>query len=89
MPVKFHKAGGEIDYAPPVMQVTGKVRHSHSIQRRDFEFLRSVTERTPKVTIPSPTMLHFRAAAVRSARMPIRSWMRSMLMSRPPMGRSQ
>ena len=60
MPVKFHKAGGEIDYAPPVMQVTGKVRHSHSIQRRDFEFLRSVTERTPKVTIPSPTMLHFR-----------------------------
>ena len=26
----------------------------------DFEFLRSVTHRTPKVTIPSPTMLHFR-----------------------------
>ena len=60
IPVKFHKAGGDIDYAPPVMRVTGKVRHSHSIQRRDFEFLRSVTERTPKVTIPSPTMLHFR-----------------------------
>jgi 5-methyltetrahydropteroyltriglutamate--homocysteine methyltransferase len=60
IPVKFHKAGGDIDYAPPVMQVSGKVRHSHPIQRRDFEFLRSVTERTPKVTIPSPTMLHFR-----------------------------
>ena len=26
----------------------------------DFEFLKSVTTRTPKVTIPSPTMLHFR-----------------------------
>jgi 5-methyltetrahydropteroyltriglutamate--homocysteine methyltransferase len=60
MPVKFHKADGDIDYAPPVMRVTGKVRHSRPIQRRDFEFLQSVTHRTPKVTIPSPTMLHFR-----------------------------
>ncbi|MFI4867977.1 MAG: 5-methyltetrahydropteroyltriglutamate--homocysteine S-methyltransferase [Steroidobacterales bacterium] len=58
--VKFHKADGDIDYAPPVMLVTGKVRHSRPIQRRDFEFLQSVTHRTPKVTIPSPTMLHFR-----------------------------
>src|SRR5688500_7060315 len=58
--VKFHKADGEIDYAPPVMHVTGKVRHAKPIQRRDFEFLKSVTRRTPKVTIPSPTMLHFR-----------------------------
>ena len=39
MTVKFHKADGDIDYAPPVMQVTGKVRHSRPIQRRDFEFL--------------------------------------------------
>src|ERR1700677_2230433 len=58
--VKFHKADGEIDYAPPVMQVSGKVRHARPIQRRDFEFLKSVTTGTPKVTIPSPTMLHFR-----------------------------
>jgi 5-methyltetrahydropteroyltriglutamate--homocysteine methyltransferase len=61
--VRFHQHGGkELDYAPPVMAVTGKVRHSKSIQRRDFEFLKSVTTQTPKVTIPSPTMLHFRAA---------------------------
>jgi 5-methyltetrahydropteroyltriglutamate--homocysteine methyltransferase len=58
--VKFHKAEGEIDYAPPVMKVVDKVRHRQPIQRRDFEFLRSVTQATPKVTIPSPTMLHFR-----------------------------
>lgn len=58
--VKFHKADGDIDYAPPVMQVPGKVRHVRPIQRRDFEFLKSATRRTPKVTIPSPTMLHFR-----------------------------
>ncbi|OYY70271.1 5-methyltetrahydropteroyltriglutamate--homocysteine S-methyltransferase [Sphingomonas sp. 28-63-12] len=59
--VKFHQHGGkELDYAPPVMTVTGKVSHAHDIQRADFEFLQSVTTRTPKVTIPSPTMLHFR-----------------------------
>lgn len=59
--VKFHQHGGaELDYAPPVMTVTGKVRHVHDIQRRDFEYLASVSNQTPKVTIPSPTMLHFR-----------------------------
>src|SRR5262244_2546698 len=56
----FHSAKGEVDFAPPVLHVTGKVRHSHPIQVKDFEFLKSVTKRTPKVTIPSPTMLHFR-----------------------------
>jgi 5-methyltetrahydropteroyltriglutamate--homocysteine methyltransferase len=58
--VRFHSAKGEVDFEPPVMQVTGKVGHDKPIQRADFEFLHSVTSRTPKVTIPSPTMLHFR-----------------------------
>ena len=56
----FHSAKGEVDFAPPVLHVTGKVRHAHPIQVKDFEFLKSATKRTPKVTIPSPTMLHFR-----------------------------
>src|SRR5438046_2857435 len=58
--VKFHSAKGEVDFEAPVMHVTGKVRHTKPIQRADFEFLKSATTRTPKVTIPSPTMLHFR-----------------------------
>jgi 5-methyltetrahydropteroyltriglutamate--homocysteine methyltransferase len=58
--VSFHSAGGNVDFAPPVMQVTDKVRHDVPIQRADFEFLRAATTRTPKVSIPSPTMLHFR-----------------------------
>jgi 5-methyltetrahydropteroyltriglutamate--homocysteine methyltransferase len=58
--VSFHTAQGTVDFAPPVMKVTGKVRHVKSIQKDDFEFLKSVTHRVPKVTIPSPTMLHFR-----------------------------
>jgi 5-methyltetrahydropteroyltriglutamate--homocysteine methyltransferase len=36
------------------------VRHVKPIQVADFEDLKSITKRTPKVTIPSPTMLHFR-----------------------------
>ncbi|MEJ0088093.1 MAG: 5-methyltetrahydropteroyltriglutamate--homocysteine S-methyltransferase [Pseudomonadota bacterium] len=54
------KADGSEELAPPVMRVTAKVRHARDIQRADFEFLKRHTQRTPKVTIPSPTMLHFR-----------------------------
>jgi len=58
--VAFHTASGNIDFAPPVMQVLRRVKHVKPIQLADFNFLKSVTKRTPKVTIPSPTMLHFR-----------------------------
>ena len=57
---KFHTRDGEIDFAPPRVTVTGKLRHVQDIQTADFQFLQSVTTRTPKVTIPSPTMVHFR-----------------------------
>jgi 5-methyltetrahydropteroyltriglutamate--homocysteine methyltransferase len=56
----FHSASGEVNFAPPVMHVTGKLRHARPIQFADFEFLKATTKRMPKVTIPSPTMLHFR-----------------------------
>src|SRR5664279_198191 len=58
--VSFHSAQGNVDFAPPVMHITGPVRHVKPIQLDDFRFLQSVTRKTPKVTIPSPTMLHFR-----------------------------
>jgi 5-methyltetrahydropteroyltriglutamate--homocysteine methyltransferase len=58
--VSFHSNNGNVDFSPPVMHIVDTVRHVKPIQRPDFEFLQSVTTRTPKVTIPSPTMLHFR-----------------------------
>ena len=58
--MSFHSAAGNVDFAPPVMRVTAPVRHAKPIQVDDFKFLQSVTQGTPKVTIPSPTMLHFR-----------------------------
>ena len=57
---KFRSEHGEVNFAPPRLSVTGKIRHVEDIQKADFEFLRSVTSQTPKVTIPSPTMVHFR-----------------------------
>lgn len=56
----FHGKAGKVDFAPPVMHVTDRLQHVHPILRDDFLFLKSVTHNTPKVTLPSPTMLHFR-----------------------------
>jgi 5-methyltetrahydropteroyltriglutamate--homocysteine methyltransferase len=60
LPTKFHKATGDVDFAPPVMVVTGRIRHTRAIELANFRYLQSLTRRTPKITIPSPTMLHFR-----------------------------
>ena len=56
----FRSSAGTVNFSPPVMHVTGKLRHVKPIQLEDYRFLASCTTRTPKVTIPSPTMLHFR-----------------------------
>ena len=66
IPVMIEKPDGTQELAPPVMRVIDKVRHLKDIQRADFEYLQSQVNSlgksglTPKVTIPSPTMLHFR-----------------------------
>jgi 5-methyltetrahydropteroyltriglutamate--homocysteine methyltransferase len=58
--VNFHGKQGDVQVAPPMVSVTGKLRHVEDIQASDFQFLKSVATQTPKVTIPSPTMVHFR-----------------------------
>lgn len=58
---KFRKDDGtEVGFRPPTMHVDGRIGHRESIQGRDFDFLKSVVTRTPKVCIPAPSMLHFR-----------------------------
>ena len=57
---KFHRHDKEIDFAPPRLEVVGKLRRSHPIAGADFDFLKSVTKQIPKLCIPSPTMVHFR-----------------------------
>ncbi len=62
IPLSVQQADGSVALAPPVIRVVDTVRHVKDIQRADFEYLRSqvAAGMTPKVTIPSPTMLHFR-----------------------------
>ena len=45
---------------PTALAVTGKIGRPRPIFVEHFKFLRSVTRVTPKLTIPSPTILHFR-----------------------------
>ena len=49
--------GGE---QPPIATVTGKIGCSRPIMAADFAYLKTQTARTPKMTIPSPSMLHLR-----------------------------
>src|SRR4249920_1821972 len=62
IPVTVKKPDGTEELAPPVIRVIDKVRHAKQIQLADFQYLKSQVSsgNTPKVTIPSPTMLHFR-----------------------------
>ncbi|MER0441502.1 5-methyltetrahydropteroyltriglutamate--homocysteine S-methyltransferase [Emticicia sp. W12TSBA100-4] len=50
----------EDGFTPPVLSVTGKLKHVKDIQVADFNYLKTVVSQTPKVSIPSPTMIHFR-----------------------------
>lgn len=52
--------GTSLEFTPPTMHIEGRIEHRAPIQGADFDFLRGVTAKTPKVTIPSPSMLHFR-----------------------------
>jgi 5-methyltetrahydropteroyltriglutamate--homocysteine methyltransferase len=53
---KFGGAGEQ----PPIPVVTGKLRYQKEVMVGDFLFLKDLVSRTPKFTIPSPSMLHLR-----------------------------
>ena len=59
--VKFFKEGGEIEFTPAALHVDGKLGVSRTIFGEHFEFLQqTVTRNVPKLTIPSPSMVHYR-----------------------------
>jgi 5-methyltetrahydropteroyltriglutamate--homocysteine methyltransferase len=59
--VAFRDEKGEYDYAPPAMRVDGKVELKDTIFGDAFKFLRDTANGvTPKLTIPSPSMVHYR-----------------------------
>jgi 5-methyltetrahydropteroyltriglutamate--homocysteine methyltransferase len=54
----FHKdEGGEHSFLAPT--ITGRVARAGPISAGEFEFLKSATSETPKITMPSPPTMHF------------------------------
>jgi 5-methyltetrahydropteroyltriglutamate--homocysteine methyltransferase len=46
-------------YVPKNVLTTGKLGLPHSVNAADFKYLQSTTDRMAKITLPSPTRLHF------------------------------
>jgi 5-methyltetrahydropteroyltriglutamate--homocysteine methyltransferase len=62
--VEFRNPEGTIEFTPASLRVADRIRLERTIFGPDFEFLKSVvTENTPKLTIPSPSMVHYRGGA--------------------------
>jgi 5-methyltetrahydropteroyltriglutamate--homocysteine methyltransferase len=59
--VRFHNASGDLEFTPAALRITGKLKLEKCIFGEAFEYLKSVTTKgTPKLTIPSPSMMHYR-----------------------------
>jgi len=61
--VAFKNAQGSTSFTSAALKVDGPVRLEHTIFADAFEFLKSVATVTPKLTIPSPSMVHYRGGA--------------------------
>jgi 5-methyltetrahydropteroyltriglutamate--homocysteine methyltransferase len=59
--VKFHNPQGDIEFTPAALHIDGKLGVSQAIFGDAFSFLQQqVTTAVPKLTIPSPSMVHYR-----------------------------
>src|SRR5215469_1564818 len=59
--VKFRNPSGTVEWTPAALHVDRKLHLDHTIFENDFRYLQSVvTTATPKLTIPSPNMVHYR-----------------------------
>jgi 5-methyltetrahydropteroyltriglutamate--homocysteine methyltransferase len=60
--IQFKNEAGTIEFTPAAHRVSGKLTLDKTIFGEDFAYLKSVAPpgTTPKLTIPSPSMLHYR-----------------------------
>ena len=59
--VQFRNASGDLEFTSAALRVDGKISLPSPIFADAFSFLeRQVTTATPKLTIPSPSMVHYR-----------------------------
>ncbi|WP_460960114.1 5-methyltetrahydropteroyltriglutamate--homocysteine S-methyltransferase [Parasphingorhabdus pacifica] len=60
MNVEFKNAEGKVDFSPAALRVSDKISLDKTIFAEDFRFLRDNTDSVAKLTIPSPSMVHYR-----------------------------
>jgi len=60
MKVTFHGQKGDIEFTPAALRANSRLTLTKTIFGEDFSFLKSVARATPKLTIPSPSMMHYR-----------------------------
>jgi 5-methyltetrahydropteroyltriglutamate--homocysteine methyltransferase len=59
--VRMHNAAGDNDFTTAGLAVDGRIRLDEPILADDFRFLAdTVTAAVPKLTVPSPSMVHYR-----------------------------
>ncbi|MBO2455174.1 5-methyltetrahydropteroyltriglutamate--homocysteine S-methyltransferase [Actinomadura barringtoniae] len=61
--VRFHRENGDIEFTTAALRVRDRIRLEETIFADDFGHLRDLaagTGATPKLTIPSPNMVHYR-----------------------------
>ncbi|HXQ49701.1 MAG TPA: 5-methyltetrahydropteroyltriglutamate--homocysteine S-methyltransferase [Stellaceae bacterium] len=61
--VKFHDEKGDVEFAPPRLEVRGKLKRTRPLSVLDFADLKPVADKyglVAKQPIPSPTLAHFR-----------------------------
>jgi 5-methyltetrahydropteroyltriglutamate--homocysteine methyltransferase len=64
--VKFRNADGDLEFTSAALRVDGRITLPEAIFADDFRFLAEqtkagqTTDATPKLTIPSPSMIHYR-----------------------------
>jgi 5-methyltetrahydropteroyltriglutamate--homocysteine methyltransferase len=63
--VQFRNAEGTIEFTPAALHVDAKISLEHTIFAEDFAYLQQTADpsQTPKLTIPSPSMVHYRGGA--------------------------
>ena len=60
--VRMHNAEGDVEFTSPALQVNAPIRLNEPIFGNDYMFLRTAVASnvTAKLTIPSPSMVHYR-----------------------------
>ena len=61
--VQFHNEQGDIEFNPAALKVTGRLKLDKTIFGEHFSYLKSVARHTPKLTIPAPSMMHYRGGS--------------------------